>query len=601
MRIRVSRQRVAVSCAIVLTATLGMWGIPAWADEATTDLVADDEAITSVQPEAAEQPEALDDVEESEGLTEPQGEVEDEEVAEGESQPDGEEKAEGPAESQDEPEAEDEPKPLDAEKPEEPSDGDDTSEEGDSEDADEPAEPESVEMLRLYNKYTGEHLYTTDVVERDALVKVGWTDEGVGWVAPSSSDAPVYRLYNSYVKGGDHHYTRDKNEYEELKGKGWKQEGIGWYSAPAEEGVALYRAYNPYAATGTHHYTTDMTERVNMVADGWRYEGVAWYGVDTGAVAPEGSQSGWVESGGRRFYGNGDGTYATGWKTIDGKRYWFDAKGRMAMGPVDVDGTIYFLGSDGAMLTGWQTIAGRRYYFDPSSGALRRDGWLHLGSDYYYVDPTSGAAATGWITLNGQLYELDGNGKWIKVHSHNIQWAGQPNNYFCGPTSGYMILRNVGKWTSAYGASLSIENVASAMRTRAYGYTSFQDRWFMKGMNSWLGASVYTSVHTPSYETVRNAVMRSYQNGYATVVDTQERRGGPHVNGHNNATFFHIMVVDSYNEESDEVQIVDPGAGVLWPGGSQKFWYYSLKDFVSTYMQNEVYGDRQYIGVHYAR
>ena len=97
------------------------------------------------------------------------------------------------------------------------------------------------------------------------------------------------------------------------------------------------------------------------------------------------------------------------------------------------------------------------------------------------------------------------------------------------------------------------------------------------------------------------AVMRSYQNGYATVVDTQERRGGPHVNGHNNATFFHIMVVDSYNEESDGVQIVDPGAGVLWPGGSQKFWYYSLKDFVSTYMQNEVYGDRQYIGVHYAR
>ncbi|MFR0591640.1 leucine-rich repeat domain-containing protein, partial [Bifidobacterium thermophilum] len=64
----------------------------------------------------------------------------------------------------------------------------------------------TVTMFRLYNKYTGEHFYTSSSVERDSLVKVGWRSEGTGWVAPVSGK-PVYRLYNPYVPGGDHHYT----------------------------------------------------------------------------------------------------------------------------------------------------------------------------------------------------------------------------------------------------------------------------------------------------------------------------------------------------------------------------------------------------------
>lgn len=133
-------------------------------------------------------------------------------------------------------------------------------------------------MWRLYNKWTGEHFYTSDSDEQKGLVKVGWTDEGVGWYAPSTSSKPVYRFYNPYVEGGDHHYTMSADEKEECVKAGWTYEGIGWYSNENEE-VSLYRQYNPYATVGTHNYTTSKSENDDLVSKGWQDEGVAWYGV----------------------------------------------------------------------------------------------------------------------------------------------------------------------------------------------------------------------------------------------------------------------------------------------------------------------------------
>ena len=134
------------------------------------------------------------------------------------------------------------------------------------------------QMYRLYNRYTGEHFYTASATERDSLVKVGWTSEGVGWVAPTKSNTPVYRLYNSYVKGGDHHYTTSASEKDALVKAGWTYEGVGWYSDDAK-GTPLYRQYNPYATTGTHNYTADKHENDELVKKGWRAEGIGWYGV----------------------------------------------------------------------------------------------------------------------------------------------------------------------------------------------------------------------------------------------------------------------------------------------------------------------------------
>ncbi len=137
----------------------------------------------------------------------------------------------------------------------------------------EPAKTQA--MHRLYNQWTGEHFYTASDAERARLVSVGWTYEGVGWVAPTSGDK-VYRLYNSYVDGGDHHYTMDVDEYEALEVLGWRQEGVGWCSGGT---VKVLRQYNKYATTGTHNYTTSKAENDALVRLGWKAEGVGWYAV----------------------------------------------------------------------------------------------------------------------------------------------------------------------------------------------------------------------------------------------------------------------------------------------------------------------------------
>ena len=137
-------------------------------------------------------------------------------------------------------------------------------------------------MYRLYNPYTGEHLYTSSTLEVETCVAAGWNDEGYAWTAPTKDYAgatKVYRLYNPYAEGGDHFYTTSEVEKDSLVAAGWSFEGEGWYSAPKDNGVAVYRAYNPYATTGTHHYTTNEGEIKNLVNAGWSDEGTAWYGL----------------------------------------------------------------------------------------------------------------------------------------------------------------------------------------------------------------------------------------------------------------------------------------------------------------------------------
>ena len=136
---------------------------------------------------------------------------------------------------------------------------------------------QAVTMYRLYNPWSGEHLYTSNLTEVSSCEKAGWKYEGVAWYAPKSSSTPVYRLYNKYT--GDHHYTTSATEYDTCGKQGWTKEGIGWYSESASSGVPLYRGFNRYVTVGTHHYTTSWSEMSSMEKVGWKYEGVAWYGV----------------------------------------------------------------------------------------------------------------------------------------------------------------------------------------------------------------------------------------------------------------------------------------------------------------------------------
>lgn len=134
----------------------------------------------------------------------------------------------------------------------------------------------TVPMYRLYNRWSGEHLFTTDYSEYSYLGSIGWTQEGVAWNAPASGGTPVWRLYNPY--SGDHLYTGSASEYAYLGSIGWRQEGESFRSADASSGGApIYRLYNRWLTAGTHLFTTDASEYSYLGTLGWSQEGEAFY------------------------------------------------------------------------------------------------------------------------------------------------------------------------------------------------------------------------------------------------------------------------------------------------------------------------------------
>ena len=134
-------------------------------------------------------------------------------------------------------------------------------------------------VYRLYNKWSGEHLYTTDVYEYQYLPTIGWRGEGEAWVS-STEGHEVFRLYNPYT--GDHHYTRDLEEYSYLQGLGWRGEGPIFYYQGSDS-VPIYRLFNRWLTCGTHLFSTSYGEYNSLQTLGWSAEGVAFYAVRAGS------------------------------------------------------------------------------------------------------------------------------------------------------------------------------------------------------------------------------------------------------------------------------------------------------------------------------
>ncbi|EQC84757.1 hypothetical protein LLT7_00810 [Lactococcus cremoris subsp. cremoris TIFN7] len=133
-------------------------------------------------------------------------------------------------------------------------------------------------VYRLYNHNTGEHFYTTSATERAVDISAGWTDEGLGWVAPDKG-ITVYRLYNPNAAGGDHYYTKSKYEAQSLVNKGWKWDNQGKAVFYSGGNLPIYVAYNPNAQSGAHNYTGNLFEENNLINIGWKYKAVAWNAV----------------------------------------------------------------------------------------------------------------------------------------------------------------------------------------------------------------------------------------------------------------------------------------------------------------------------------
>ncbi len=141
-----------------------------------------------------------------------------------------------------------------------------------------------TEVWRLYNRWSGEHLFTTNLDEYDSCRRAGWNGEKLAWTAPASGDE-VYRLYNPY--SGDHHYARSLDEYNHLGTIGWRKEGVAYHSAAASSGHEVYRLFNPWLTQGTHFFTISKSEYDYLGSIGWTQEGIAWYSGNDNELSAE--------------------------------------------------------------------------------------------------------------------------------------------------------------------------------------------------------------------------------------------------------------------------------------------------------------------------
>lgn len=130
-------------------------------------------------------------------------------------------------------------------------------------------------LFRMYNRHTGEHLFTTDPDEYAYNTKLGWDAEGVAWITPKDGEA-MTRMYNP--NSSEHHYTKNPKEIAGLEKLGWTNEGPKWNSETKEKGIPVHRMYNinarnnPKTIAGGHHYTLEDKERDYLISIGWTWE-----------------------------------------------------------------------------------------------------------------------------------------------------------------------------------------------------------------------------------------------------------------------------------------------------------------------------------------
>jgi hypothetical protein len=167
----------------------------------------------------------------------------------------------------------------------------------------------------------------------------------------------------------------------------------------------------------------------------------------------------------------------------------------------------------------------------------------------------------------------------------------QTKGFYCGPASGYMIIRylhGASFRSRKNNATLSQAHIASNahMKTEANGSTDWSSKNFTKGLNAWRGENWYVQVPHPTAKLFKAALSHSIgSNGMPVAADAVELAGGVHYNGHPvNRTIGHWLVAYGYDSCGGKAYFADPATSV-WSSVKPKFSYDS-KLFANRFLQN---------------
>ncbi|KUL42470.1 C39 family peptidase [Actinoplanes awajinensis] len=170
----------------------------------------------------------------------------------------------------------------------------------------------------------------------------------------------------------------------------------------------------------------------------------------------------------------------------------------------------------------------------------------------------------------------------------SLKQYGQAKGYWCGPASGFMMLKFLKAGKSKYNdAKLSQKALATSahMSTEANHGTAWDSKKFTTGLNRWRGNSFYVQVKKPSAATTRGAFTMSIRNNVPIAGDTVEFSGGAHYNNHpRNKTIGHWIVGYGHANNGKTAFWADPSTTV-WRGVSAKFSY-STNSFSSKFLQS---------------
>ncbi|MEU8371960.1 hypothetical protein AB0C22_02425 [Micromonospora sp. NPDC048894] len=228
---------------------------------------------------------------------------------------------------------------------------------------------------------------------------------------------------------------------------------------------------------------------------------------------------------------------------------------------------------------------------------------IQLSQEYYAVnfqgaDPTQlNMLEADYVAQYGDSGYVDpGDGAGLRTTAASsrilgLSQTGQSKGYYCGPASGYMILRylhGTGFKSKYNGASLSQPNLATSshMATEANGATTWTSKRFATGINRWRGFNWYVQVPKPSGSLLVAVFAHSIGgNGMPIGADTVEFAGGSHYNGHpTNKTIGHWIVGFGYTASGQTSSWADP-ATTVWSATKPSFSY-STSSFATRFLQS---------------